>query len=487
MSHNTLRDAAKLAAVCLSSAFLSAPALAGDQHKDMKLVGTNDLQSRSSYQPTIHKQGGRYIAYVGHHNVGTNPVTGDPLPSFNPLTGVNERNGTSLLDVTDPKNPVYLAHIPVNVGTGGAQMVRVCDGSVLPHGEAGKVYMLRNHSNNAHEIWDTTDPSHPLPVRTFGGGNPAVGGLAGTHKNWWDCASGIAYTVGRNATDTAAGWQPGNYIQVYDMSDPKNPVFLRNWALEGMQPGGVMPPHFTTMPGVHGPIQKGNRLYVAYGTEENGVMQIVDIPTLLGSAPTDFTTAEVGRWVMTDDQGGHTSFPLGRITVPDFAVNEEGATRDYVMVVSEETNNQCTGPRNLSYVVDTTDEGRPMGVANFQVRESSGNFCDVGGRFGPHSTNEEFGAPFYQKIVFIAYFNAGVRAVDIRDPLRPTEVGFFIPEITANTDFRCATIEGVRSCKRAIQTNNVATDDRGFVYIVDRANTGLHVLELSGDAQKIIK
>jgi len=37
-----------------------------------------------------------------------------------------------------------------------------------------------------------------------------------------------------------------------------------------------------------------------------------------------------------------------------------------------------------------------------------------------------------------------------------------------------------------IQTNNVATDDRGCIYIVDRANTGLHILELDGQAKQII-
>ena len=34
---------------------------------NMRLVGMNDLQARSAYQPTIHKQGDRYIAYIGHH------------------------------------------------------------------------------------------------------------------------------------------------------------------------------------------------------------------------------------------------------------------------------------------------------------------------------------------------------------------------------------------------------------------------------------
>src|SRR6202171_5956075 len=34
---------------------------------NMRLVGANDLQARSAYQPTIHHQGERWIAYIGHH------------------------------------------------------------------------------------------------------------------------------------------------------------------------------------------------------------------------------------------------------------------------------------------------------------------------------------------------------------------------------------------------------------------------------------
>src|SRR6266545_5492659 len=197
------------------------------EHKNMQLVGTNDLQARSTYQPTVHKYAnGRYILFAGHHALGTNPVTGQPLPSFNPLTKANEPNGTSLVDVTDPAHPEYLAHIPVGTtGNGGAQMVRVCDGSTLPNTQAAdksKVFMLRSYSNSAHEIWDTTDPSHPVGVRTVAGGNPVIGSLTGTHKNWWECDTGIAWLVGRRSTDTA--WRPGNHIIVFNLSDPRNPV-----------------------------------------------------------------------------------------------------------------------------------------------------------------------------------------------------------------------------------------------------------------------
>jgi hypothetical protein len=59
---------------------------------NMDLVGYNDLQARSAYQPTIHGQGNRWFAYIGHHG-GVQP---------NPLTGRQESNGTSIVDVTDP-------------------------------------------------------------------------------------------------------------------------------------------------------------------------------------------------------------------------------------------------------------------------------------------------------------------------------------------------------------------------------------------------
>jgi len=35
------------------------------EKRNMELVGYHDLQGRSAYQPVIHRQGNRWIAYIG--------------------------------------------------------------------------------------------------------------------------------------------------------------------------------------------------------------------------------------------------------------------------------------------------------------------------------------------------------------------------------------------------------------------------------------
>jgi hypothetical protein len=461
--------------LCLAQSAVSTRAGASlPESRDMELVGYHDLQARSAYQPLVREQNGRWIAYIGHHG-GTEKV---PKP-VNPLTGKPEFNGTSILDVTDPRAPRYLAHIPGEEGlgeSGGAQMVRVCAGRELPQGDAAKFYLLRTFGNSAHEIWDVTDPSVPaLLVR--------IGPLKGTHKNWWECDTGIAYLV-----SGAEGWRTRRMTQIYDLSDPARPRFIRNFGLPGQQPGssGETPVE------LHGAISAGpaaNRVYFGYGTDKDGIMQIVDRQKLLTGA-TEPTTAnlqfpEVGRLTMPSSVGAHTAFPLLKMNVGEFAHDQDGKTRDFVAIVDESLVNECTEARQMLWIADVTNEARPMGVSSWTVPEASGNFCERGGRFGTHSSNENMTPIYYRRILFLAHFNAGVRALDIRDPYHPREVAYYIPAVTANTEPRCVKIDGADRCKIAIQTNNVEVDDRGYIYAVDRANTGLHILALTGDARAV--
>src|SRR3954453_11478433 len=102
------------AAVSLLS-FASAWAQHGSSAQNMTLLGHEELQGRSAYQPLVRENHGRWIAYIGHHGG----------KETNPLTGRAEDSGTSIVDVTDPRKPHYLAHIPGEPGiaeSGGAQM-----------------------------------------------------------------------------------------------------------------------------------------------------------------------------------------------------------------------------------------------------------------------------------------------------------------------------------------------------------------------------
>ena len=414
------------------------------EKRDMELVGAHALSGRSAYQPVIHRQGARWIAYIGHH-AGR---------AVNPLTRADESNGTSIVDVTHPHAPRLLSHIP---SEGGAQMARVCEGATLPRGDRAKTYLLRTRGESAHEVWDVTDPARPSRLTVV------ADGLSGTHKSWWECDTGIAYLV-----SGVPGWRTRRMTQVYDLSDPARPRFIRDFGLPGQQPGATGP----VPTGLHGPIStgpRGNRVYFGYGTNAHGVLQIVDRAKLL-SGPLDPTEAnlsypQVGRLDLPATMGAHTTFPILGLEVGEFAPDGTGAKRDFVLIVNEALASHCGEARQMVWLADVSDEARPMTVSGWTVPQRSGNFC-AKGRFGAHASNESFAPVFYRRLVFVSWFNAGVRVLDIRDPLRPVEAAHFIP---AGNPL----------------TNNVEVDERGFIYIVDRGALGLHILELAGEARRI--
>src|ERR1700730_16500515 len=146
----------------------------GPDATNMKWGGHADLQGRPACEPTVIQQGNRFILYVGHHQA----------TMLNPLTGQQEPDGVSIVDVTDPRHPKQLFHLP-GIQNNDSSMVRACNGptfqngvrvSGLPGGLPGHTYILRANGQLEHDIWDTTDPSHPTRVSVV------VTGLQRTHK-----------------------------------------------------------------------------------------------------------------------------------------------------------------------------------------------------------------------------------------------------------------------------------------------------------------
>src|SRR5258708_12739887 len=82
--------------------------------------------------------------------------------------------------------------------------------------------MLRTFGGQAHEIWNVADFENPVLITR-------LGGLKDTHKNWWECDTGIAFLV-----SGAPDWRTPRMTQVYDLTDPSHPVKI---------PASVFPPH----------------------------------------------------------------------------------------------------------------------------------------------------------------------------------------------------------------------------------------------------
>jgi hypothetical protein len=371
-------------------------------------------------------------------------------------------------------------------------MVQACSGDDLPGGTPGSTYLLRTNGNDGHEVWDVTDPSAPSLVSTV------LSGLDGTHKNWWECETGIAYLV---ADLQPEGWATSRGMKIFDLSDPANPDFIRNYGIPETLPGA--PESDRSDVGMHEPTVLGNRVYLGYNTSSEGVCQIIDRFKLLEGDPdvpegerlADNEAAlaypEISRLDMPDYWGCHTFWAMKGVDIEEFEPFgsdlpiENGSPRDFAIAVNESTANRCQEMHQMVFFIDITDEAHPWPVSNYHVEEDEGFYCDVGGRFGAHSMNWSYTRLFYKKLIFVSYFNAGARVVDVRNPYHPKEAGYYIPATDENTEERCADIDGVEVCQTAIQTNNVEVDDRGYIYLVDRANTGMHIVELTGKARKI--
>ena len=457
--------------------------------RNMRLVGYHDLQARSAYQPVVHAYGDRRILFVGQH-------AGE---SLNPETGLIEVNGLSILDVTDPSSPTLLKHLPpTGLEASGSQHVQICDGDVLPEGDPDRVYMVRTNGLIGYEMFDATDPAEPVFMSTidltgFSSRPESSRGTRETHKIQWECETGIGYFNG-----TPEGWRVTRVLQAYDLSNPEEPRHIRDFGLVGWEPTAKGPFPAYNVSGLHQPFARGNRIYVGYGSGNNGTLQILDRDKFLNGdpdaddpfapTPENLLYPQISRLDMPSYWGVHTAKPMLGVEIPDYEDDAEYSVRDFLIVPSEAGGGAfyCVGVRDVVFFVDITQEDKPYSVSTFQVPDQPGDYCEKGGRFGPHSVHDAYHPAFDHTLAVFSYFNAGVRAVDVRNPFQPVEIGYYVPETTENTIELCRNIDGAERCDSAIATNNVNIDDRGYVYAVDRSHTGVHILELTGEARELV-
>ena len=440
-----------------------------DQGHNVELVGHHDLQGRESLQVTAKADdaNGDWV-YVGHHD-----NTWDQTQRFNPITNQQEWNGTSILDVSDPANPELVWHIPNEVSANSRSTSVVYDYG-FDSDPSGRDYLIRNSQGEdfaKFQIFDITprdsEPSQIRLVTEILGtpqsscGAGCGGQLTAAHKGWWSQDSGLYY-----AAANEPGFRNGHHLVIFDLKDPANPQFVGRGWLEGQK---TSEPETENGNNWHHPVvdEENHRAYGAYlggGDVVSFDIEEPSNPELVWR----IDTQPPGR-------GTHTVSPVFYDVVPNFGPG--ALPRAYALVADEATGPDigCENPvRTKVYMFDITDAdetGTAFPVDTWQVPD--GDFCDKGGRFGPHQFAETINSElnrFKDKIAYVPYFNAGVRVLDISNPYEMREVGYFLPSTNENSH----PIE--QGQPTVIQINDVAVDRRGLLYASDRVGTGLFVL-----------
>ena len=459
--------------VSIQGTTYSQSAAPGGDGNNMRLVGYSDLQGRESLEVHVRSNDANGSwAYVGH----SNNYWGDEDGHLNPIIGKVELNGTSIIDISDPANPNLVWHIPNVTSANSRHVGAVYD---YQHDGSGKDYLVRSSDdgeNMKFQVFDITsrdsDPSQIKLVSEISGTpkNSCGIGCGGpfmyrAHKGYWSEDSGYYYTSAGEAGFRSA------LIQVWDLKDPANPKFVSRMWLPGQKNGefGYEGQY------AHHPIvdEENNRVYAGFrqGSGHAAAWDISNIvnPQLVWAVD----TSPPGR-------GPHTVSPIVYNQVPNF--KGDALPRTYALVSDEASGGPDMAPcrsgvRTKVYMFDLTDETHPFPVDTWQV--PTGNFCEKGGRFGPHQHAETRNGRinrFEDKLAWVAYFNAGVRVIDISDPYNIHQVGYYIPE---ENDASHPMREGQNT---AIQINDVTVDHRGLGYATDRVGTGLFILEYTGPA-----
>jgi hypothetical protein len=263
----------------------------------------------------------------------------------------------------------------------------------------------------------------------------------GVHRFSIDSEKQLAYIP------TGADGYLGNIFMTVDFSSPENPREVSRWWLQGQWKADGEKP---TWPenrnvGLHLPIVLGERAYLAYWDAGFMILDFSDIthPQLISRA----------NYCPPYGGATHTALPVTR----------EIRGRKWMLVFDECLEPDLDPPDDSRmWVVDITDERNPVSVATFSVPETTGlRMPDA--RFGPHQLYED--VTLKNDLVFATWFSGGLRIVSVENPYLPTEVGYFVPPTEKGN--------------RPVQTNDVYIDDRGLIYLIDRWDRGLDIVEYS--------
>jgi hypothetical protein len=426
----------------------------------------------------------RNVRRLGHLDLaGAGQVTISDGHAFVGHIPNPDQLGTSILDISDPRHPRMVAAVTIDDPGSHSHKVRVAGDIMVVNHErnmskigrraeqlpavkralteeldrpptskeiAAKMsvseddlrmleeFERRGYHNGGFKIYDVSVPAQPKLICY-----PKTGGI-GVHR--FDMDERYAYI------STEMQGYVGNILVIYDLRDPRNPREVSRWWIPGQHVGGGETP---TWPGrrhrLHHALRFGNEMWASCW---HGGFRVVDVSDLARPK-----TAGGYNYHPLFPEPTHTVMPVpgaigGRRIA--LAIDEE----DQAQNASEEEARRGR-PHACILTFDVTDVADIKPLGQFQVSELDSPFSRTSGaRFGAHQFCERMSGT----LVHAVWFAGGLRIIDIADPQSPREVGYFVPQPVAG--------------RPAPQSNDVALDERGLIYVVDR-HVGFDVLEFA--------
>lgn len=392
------------------------------ESQGMHVVGYHDLGGDPGFKLAMQDAAGRRYLYLSHM----------------------WRPAWSVLDVTEPAAPTLVRTIEGPEHSWTLQ-VQVADGLMLTALERptpGWGFDPEKTEQVGVLLWDVAaDPTTPRLLAHYDTGG------RGTHRNF--------YAGGRFAYLAAqpAGFQ-GNILVTLDVSDPRSPAEVSRWWWPGQHVAAGEEPEYQHY--LHGAAYRtGDLAYLSYGRVG---MVVLDVST--PERPALVSRLSFGDLGST--LGCHSAVPYaGNLVVANSEAIEEGDAE----------------PLNYAVVVDAGDPAGPRIVSWLPTPGPSAtdpvSYYERGGRFGPHNQHQHQDQPCLAtngSLVYLTYFNGGLRVYDIGLPRHPRQVAWYVP---ADPEERRGT-KPVGAL--ATQFEDVIVDDRGYVFCTDK-NHGLFVLK----------
>jgi hypothetical protein len=343
--------------------------------------------------------------------------------------------GTSILDISDPYEPRIVARLMTSHPWSHSHKVRVLGDLMVVNSEIepGKGDRL-TYPDGGFRIYNIADPENPKLI-TF-----VKTHARGVHR--FDLDQNHAYV------STEIDGFAGNILVIYDIRNPARPFEVSRWWMPGQNIAAGEAAHPRGRDhSLHHAMRSGSELYAGCWFSGVSIIDVSDIgrPRTLGRHEYDPPHAEPTHTFLK------VPFAIGerRIAV---STEEERARRGA----------DVGKPHAPLRTWDVTDPSQPKILCTHQLNEESQPYHGDDVRFGTHQLREIVDRDC---MLYVTWFAAGLRMIDISDPAQPREKGYFIPQPT----------EG----KRTPWTNDVAKDDRGIIFVTDKVR-GLDVIEFDG-------